>query len=89
MRPPSSRLTIPPQSCATCSGQSRRGLGRVRTENRDAPRPIDLDVLLYEGFSGEVAGSSIPDPDIATRPYLAVPAADVAPDWEYPAPGKT
>ena len=65
------------------------GLGRVRTENRDAPRPIDLDVLLYEGFSGEVAGSSIPDPDIATRPYLAVPAADVAPDWEYPAPGKT
>jgi len=65
------------------------GMGRVRAGDRFASRPIDLDILLYEGFSGEVAGTPIPDPDIARRPYLVVPAADVAPEWEYPTPGAT
>jgi GTP cyclohydrolase I len=62
-------------------------MGRVRTSDRNAPRPIDLDIVLFEGFTGEAGGTSIPDPDLARYAHLAVPAADVAPDWEYPAPG--
>ncbi|HAX81210.1 MAG TPA: hypothetical protein DCY40_01405 [Actinobacteria bacterium] len=62
-------------------------MGRVRSDDRNAPRPIDLDILFYEGFSGEVEGTRIPDPDVAKYAHLAVPAADVAPDWEYPGTG--
>ena len=62
-------------------------MGRVRTSDRFAPRPIDLDLILYAGFAGEVEGTTIPDPDMARYAHLAVPAADVAPDWEYPVPG--
>lgn len=64
-------------------------MGRERTEDRNAPRPIDLDIVLYEGFEGEIEGTEIPDPDLATLAHVAVPAADVAPDWEYPGPGST
>jgi GTP cyclohydrolase IA len=57
-------------------------LGRVRTGDRFAPRTIDLDIVLFEGFEGSVDGSIIPDPDLERYPHLAVPAADVAPEWE-------
>ena len=63
-------------------------MGRRRTEDRFAPRVIDLDVILYEGFEGVIDGTPIPDPEIADHAHLAVPAADVAPYWEYREPGE-
>ena len=64
-------------------------LGRVRSSDRFAPRTIDLDVVLYEGFTGDVDGTPIPDPGLATYAHVIVPAADVAPEWEYGDPAKT
>lgn len=64
-------------------------MGRRRTGEPFAPRVIDLDVVLFEGFSGEIDGTLIPDPTIAEHAHLAVPAADVAPSWEYGADGDT
>jgi len=58
-------------------------LGRERSADRYAPRPIDLDIVLYEGFAGDVDGTPVPDPHLGEYAHLAVPAADVAPDWEY------
>jgi GTP cyclohydrolase IA len=65
------------------------GLGRVRTADRNAPRTIDLDLVLFEGFSGTVDGAVIPDPDLERYGHLAVPAADVAPSWECGADART
>jgi GTP cyclohydrolase I len=59
-------------------------MGRVRTDDKFASRPIDLDILLFEGFEGVVDGTAIPDPGLVEFAYLAVPVADVVPDWEYP-----
>ena len=42
--------------------QTEALLGRVRTENKNAPREIDLDVLTYNGF--------ITDQDIEELPFL-------------------
>ena len=78
---------LPPAELRDLLRGIEAGMGRVRTADRNAPRPIDLDILLYEGFSGEVAGTRIPDPDLAGFAHLAVPAADVAPDWEYSGTG--
>lgn len=63
-------------------------MGRQRTGAAFAPRVIDLDIILFEGFDGEIDGTRIPDPEISEMPHLAVPAADVAPDWGYGDGGK-
>ena len=65
------------------------GMGRVRSEDRYAPRPIDLDLAAYEGFAGRVGGSRIPDPEIGRRAFLALPLAEVAPGWTEPHLGRS
>ncbi len=64
-------------------------LGRVRTDDPNEPRTIDLDILFYDDVVGDFDGWSLPDPDIATQLYAAVPLADVAPRWVHPVIGKT
>jgi GTP cyclohydrolase IA len=62
-------------------------LGRVWAEDRYAPRPIDLDIAFYGQQVLDLDGSRIPDPDILHYAHVAVPLADVAPDWVYPEHG--
>ncbi len=57
-------------------------MGRVRTEDKFAPRLIDLDIVLFEGFEGDVGGTAIPDPGLEEQAYLTIPVADDVPDWE-------
>lgn len=66
-------------------------LGRVRSEDKNAPRPIDLDIALWDGGVVEDAAESlvVPDPDILRWPHVAVPLADVAPLWVHPVDGRT
>ncbi len=63
--------------------------GRVRTEDRDAPRTLDLDLALYEGTDGDTQGMRYADPEIPSRTHLVVPLADVAPEWVLPDTGAT
>jgi 2-amino-4-hydroxy-6-hydroxymethyldihydropteridine diphosphokinase len=64
-------------------------LGRVRTADKYAPRTIDLDIAFYDRDIIDVNGRHIPDPEAARFPHLALPLADVAPDWVHPELGKT
>ncbi|MGD8238092.1 MAG: 2-amino-4-hydroxy-6-hydroxymethyldihydropteridine diphosphokinase [Armatimonadota bacterium] len=63
-------------------------LGRERTEDKYAPRTIDLDVLLYDELVMDTGGLAIPDPDIARRPFLAIPLHEVAPGLVLPGSGR-
>ena len=63
-------------------------LGRVRTDDRFAPRTIDLDVTYYGDLVKDFDEWSIPDPDAETYAHVAVPAAEVAPHWTHPASGR-
>ncbi len=52
-------------------------LGRVRQPDPNAPRTIDLDLVLYrEG--GRVC---VVDADVAHYAHVAIPVAEIAPDW--------
>ncbi len=64
-------------------------LGRVRTDDKFAARPIDLDIALYGDAVLDLEGSQVPDPDIVRYPHVAVPLADVAPAWIHPLTGDT
>lgn len=64
-------------------------LGRRRGSDRNAPRPIDLDIALYgdEVIESEPLGLQVPDPEILTRAHVAGPLADLAPERVHPVTG--
>ena len=65
-------------------------LGRVRDPlDKNAPRTIDIDIALFDRDIVEVAGARIPDPDIARRAFVAVPLAEVDPDYVHPVIGQS
>ena len=55
-------------------------LGRERGEDKYAPRPIDLDLIVYDDLVMETSGLTLPDPQILHRPFLAVPLHELAPE---------
>jgi 2-amino-4-hydroxy-6-hydroxymethyldihydropteridine diphosphokinase len=55
-----------------------------RPAARWAPRPIDLDVLLYGERVVETADLAIPHPRLAERAFVLVPLAEIAPDARHP-----
>ena len=64
-------------------------LGRVRTDDKNAPRTIDLDVIYYEDLVESFDGWQVPDPAATTEPHVAIPIADVAPTWVDPVSNRT
>lgn len=63
-------------------------MGRRRSADKFAPRPIDLDLALYGDCVMSTPYLTLPDPDILTRAHVAVPLANVAPDWPHPLTGQ-
>lgn len=64
-------------------------LGRVRGEDPDAPRTIDLDIAYYEDLVEDSEGLRIPDPEVLKAPHVVVPIADVAAEWVHPETSQT
>jgi 2-amino-4-hydroxy-6-hydroxymethyldihydropteridine diphosphokinase len=64
-------------------------LGRARTADKFAPRPIDLDIALYGDRVIDDPHLSVPDPDILRRAHVALPLADLAPAFVHPVTGQT
>jgi 2-amino-4-hydroxy-6-hydroxymethyldihydropteridine diphosphokinase len=62
-------------------------LGRRRRADRYAPRTIDLDLLLYDDLVMATAELVLPDPQIAQRPFLALPLYELAPELVLPDSG--
>jgi 2-amino-4-hydroxy-6-hydroxymethyldihydropteridine diphosphokinase len=68
-------------------------LQRERKADKNAPRTIDLDVVLYNDevfdylpYNGRV--HHLPDPDIRRFAHVAVPVAELAPDKLHPETGQ-
>ncbi len=62
-------------------------LGRVRPAPECSPRPIDLDLLLYDDLviHPDCPGDlELPHPRMHLRNFVLEPACDVAPDWIHP-----
>ena len=66
-------------------------LGRVRGADRNAPRPIDLDIAFCgpRVVRDPETGIEVPDPEIVACAHLALPLADLAPDAVHPLDGRT
>ena len=63
-------------------------LGRVRREDKYAPRTIDLDIAVYCDAVIDEPDLQIPDPDIPHRPFIALPLLELAPGLVLPDTGE-
>ncbi len=63
--------------------------GRPPSAPKWAPRPMDLDILLYGDLLCEEAGLTLPRPDLSRRAYMLGPLAEIAPGFVHPTAGKT
>ena len=68
-------------------------LKRTRSDDPNAPRTIDADIVLfndeiftYDGGDGRMR--PIPDPDLLKFPHVAVPVANLLPEMLHPQTGE-
>ena len=64
-----------------------RRFGRVR-DFPNAPRTLDLDIVLYGDRKIEETGLTIPHPRMHERAFVLVPLAEIAPDAAVPGRGR-
>ncbi len=65
-----------------------RALGRTRP-HRNAPRTIDLDLILHGDAVVQEPGLQVPHPRFRDRLFVLEPLAELAPDWRDPVTGLT
>ncbi len=81
-----------PQTLLECLLETEKKLGRVRPAPECSPRPIDLDLLLYDDVvihSVNTGDLELPHPRMHTRLFVLNPACDVAPEWKHPVLNQT
>ncbi len=64
--------------------RTEEDLGRQRGSDRYAPRPIDLDLLIYGDLVCNSDELRLPHPAILERPFVAIPLLELAPDLVIP-----
>lgn len=57
--------------------------GRVR-ESLNAPRTLDLDILLYDALHFQDADLTLPHPRMTQRAFVLMPLMEIAPDCDIP-----
>lgn len=51
---------------------------------RNAPRPLDLDILDYNGRVLETQNLTLPHPRMCARGFVLLPLQEIAPNWRDP-----
>jgi 2-amino-4-hydroxy-6-hydroxymethyldihydropteridine diphosphokinase len=68
--------------------ETERQFGRERPYP-DAPRTLDLDLILYEMEIIDEPGLVVPHPRFRQRRFVLEPLAEIAADWIDPVTGRT
>jgi GTP cyclohydrolase-4 len=80
--------TLSPERLLMVVKEIEMEMGR-KPSFRNAPRPIDVDILFYEDEVVNSSGLQIPHPRLAERAFVLVPLAEIAPDLVHPVYLKT
>jgi 2-amino-4-hydroxy-6-hydroxymethyldihydropteridine diphosphokinase len=78
--------SLTPQALLAALLQIEHECGRERTF-ANAPRTLDLDVLLYDDRQIHEHGLTVPHPQMHKRAFVLLPLLDIAPDCVIPVIG--
>lgn len=82
---------LDPHALLALLKKTEAAFGRVAAK-RNAPRPLDLDILDYHGqvinYDGRTMRKgetlTLPHPRMLSRPFVLMPLAEIAPNWRDP-----
>ncbi len=75
---------LPLESWLSYIGKIEASLGRERSDDRNAPRPIDIDMIYAGDQTVDGAGLEVPHPRWADRRFVVQPLCDVRPELVLP-----
>ncbi|ATB28177.1 2-amino-4-hydroxy-6-hydroxymethyldihydropteridine diphosphokinase [Melittangium boletus] len=78
---------LPAQRLLCILQQIEKDLGRLPRESRWGPRPIDLDILLWEGEIVADPHLQVPHLELHKRRFALEPLAELAPEVTHPVLG--
>lgn len=79
--------TLPARDLLRALLEIEASLGRARPF-RDAPRTVDLDLILYGAQVLDEPGMVVPHPRFRQRRFVLEPLAEIAADWRDPVSGR-
>jgi len=82
------RTRLTPKELLDSLLQVEHEMGRVRKQ-RWGPRLVDLDLLLYNNKVIDTVKLRVPHPEMASRGFVLLPLAEIAPQAYHPVLGKT
>ena len=77
---------LPPEELLDALLDLEARFGRVRRD-RNGPRTLDLDLLLYDDIELDLPRLTLPHPRLHLRAFVLLPLAEVAPDLAIPRRG--
>jgi 2-amino-4-hydroxy-6-hydroxymethyldihydropteridine diphosphokinase len=78
--------TLAPEALLDALLDLEQRFGRIRAE-KNGPRTLDLDLLLYDNQFLELPRLSLPHPRLHLRAFVLQPLAEIAPDLLIPGRG--
>jgi len=75
---------LDPPELLTVLKRAEREFGRRAGGQRWRARVLDLDVVLWSGGAFASDELTVPHPLFRTRPFVVLPAAEIAPGWRDP-----
>ena len=79
---------LAPLELLAAAKEIERAIGR-RPAPRWSARPIDIDILLWDGEAIDEPELQVPHPHMHERAFVLVPLAEIAPDAALPSSGRT
>ncbi len=81
--------SLVPEALLKALKEIEREYGRGPVVVRNAPRELDLDLLLYDDEVRDTEHFVLPHPRAVNRLFVLAPAAEVLPDAIWPGTGQT
>ncbi len=75
---------MPPAALSAAIHAIETALGRVRTADRYAPRPIDIDILYLDALTLRTPELTVPHHAWTSRRFVVQPLADIRPELRLP-----